>query len=94
MEFQESRGEERADRLINISKKLGCDTYINPIGGKELYQKEYFKKSGIELGFIQTEKIEYKQFENKFVPCLSIIDLLMFNDRNTAKELLFKFDIV
>ncbi|WP_171594552.1 WbqC family protein [Marinifilum caeruleilacunae] len=93
-EFDQTHGQEKADRLINISKQLDCDTYINPIGGKELYSKEYFKLSGIELGFVQTGNIEYKQFDHAFVPCLSIIDLLMFNDKDAASSLLIQFQIV
>lgn len=92
-QFSESKGQERADRLIGITKKLGCNTYFNPIGGKELYQKEYFKSKGIDLGFIQTGEIKYTQLNNEFIPYLSIIDVLMFNDKNEVKNLLNHFEI-
>jgi hypothetical protein len=93
-EFHETFGQEKADRLISISKKIGADNYLNPIGGKQLYEKEYFKNQEIELGFIQTGNVSYKQFKNEFVPYLSIIDVLMFNDVDRVKNLLNKFDIV
>lgn len=93
-EFPQTKGQHKADRLINITKQMGCDIYINPIGGKELYSKEYFKASGIELGFVLTEEVEYKQFNNSFVSSLSIIDLLMFNDKERLKTLLNQFRIV
>ena len=36
----------KADRLIDITKMEGCDNYINPEGGKEIYTKEYFAERG------------------------------------------------
>ncbi|WP_321280959.1 WbqC family protein [Marinifilum fragile] len=92
-EFCETKGQAKADRLISVSKMLACDTYINPVGGKTLYHKDYFAKHGIDLGFIESGKVKYKQFENDFVPYLSIIDILMFNDKTTVLELLNNFDI-
>ncbi len=75
-------------RVIEICKKLQADQYINPIGGKELYNKEDFKSEGVDLSFIQTDTIEYKQFDNLFIPNLSIIDVLMFNSKDRVKEML------
>ena len=92
-EFYETKGQQKADRLISISKKLTCDTYINPVGGKSLYDKDYFANHGVELGFIESQSVNYKQFENDFVPYLSIIDILMFNDKTTVIELLNNFNI-
>ncbi|MDQ2178496.1 WbqC family protein [Marinifilum sp. D714] len=92
-EFCQTKGQAKADRLICISKMLECDTYINPVGGKSLYHKDYFAKHGIELGFIESGIVNYKQFENDFVPYLSIIDVLMFNDKSSVIELLNNFDI-
>ena len=76
------------DRVIEICKKLEADQYINPIGGTELYDKEGNKVKGITLNFIKTNPIEYKQFDNSFIPNLSIIDVLMFNSKEKVKEML------
>lgn len=81
-------------RVINICKKEKATYYINPIGGQELYDKFFFKESGIELSFIKTGSIEYNQFKNGFVPWLSIIDVLMFNSIGETKLLLNKFELV
>ena len=74
----ETKGMEKADRLIQINKNLGYQSYINAIGGQELYIKEYFNSKGIKLNFVKSQKVEYRQFDNDFVPWLSIIDILMF----------------
>lgn len=82
------------DRIIAINKALGADTYINAIGGMELYNKDDFRKENIELKFIKMDKIEYKQFKNEFVPNLSMIDVLMFNSKEETKFLLKQMDFV
>lgn len=69
----------RAERLIDICKQEKITTYINPTGGKELYSKEEFQKEGVTLQFIEPSLKKYKQFDNNFVPGLSIIDVMMFN---------------
>lgn len=76
------------ERVIEICKKLKANQYINPIGGTELYDKEYFKSNGIALNFIKTNKIEYKQYNNIFIPNLSIIDVIMFNTKKEVKTIL------
>ena len=76
------------DKVIAICDALGANQYINTIGGKELYSKEIFQQYNIELNFIQSGTVEYPQFTNKFVPCLSIIDVMMFNSKEKVKEYL------
>jgi len=75
-------------KVLEIVKYKKAKTYINPIGGMELYKKEDFKKEGIELLFLKSKNIEYKQFSNSFVPWLSIVDVMMFNSRETISEYL------
>jgi len=76
------------DRVIGICKALGANHYINPIGGFELYNKESFIKSEIDLQFLETKKHTYKQFDDMFIPFLSIIDVLMFNSTEKTKKML------
>ncbi|HWB63229.1 MAG TPA: WbqC family protein [Chitinophagales bacterium] len=72
---QELKGE---DRILDICVRETADTYVNPIGGTELYSKEKFSGKGINLFFVKTHEITYKQFDKPFVPWLSVIDLMMF----------------
>jgi hypothetical protein len=67
------------DKILALCRALGAQTYINPIGGIELYSKCDFAAHGMDLKFIKTTPYEYLQFGASFVPCLSIIDVLMFN---------------
>jgi len=82
------------DRIIDICIKENVSTYINPIGGIELYDKSDFKKENIDLNFIKTDNIEYKQLGEDFVPWLSILDVLMFNSIDEIKNLLNKFTLL
>lgn len=69
------------NRILELCKITHTQTYINPIGGVELYNQADFEQLGINLRFIETQfdKITYKQFKNDFVSGLSMIDILMFN---------------
>ncbi len=93
-DFHQSRGLDKADRLINISRQLNADQYINAIGGMELYDKPYFKKEGINLSFLKPNLGTYNQFEEPFVPGLSIIDVLMFNSKIKVREILANYELV
>lgn len=90
----ETRGLERSERLIQITKKLGYNSYINLLGGKELYTKEYFRHHGINLNFIKSLDHSYKQHSDIFIPALSIIDILMFNDKEATKHLFHNFTLI
>ena len=74
------------EKVGAICKALGAETYVNPIGGRALYEKDAFRKQGLELRFLQTESITYPQFGDSFVASLSILDVLMFNARQSVAE--------
>ncbi|MBN9547260.1 MAG: WbqC family protein [Alphaproteobacteria bacterium] len=74
------------DKVLAICKSLGARTYINAIGGLELYGPEEFKARGVELKFIKSKPLEYAQFGNEFVPWLSIVDVMMFNSLETVYD--------
>lgn len=94
IDFSETKALKGAERLFEICNTSNVNTYINPIGGKELYSKEQFLKRNIELYFIKSNPIQYKQFNNEFVSWLSIIDVLMFNSKEEIKELLNNYQLV
>lgn len=84
------------DKLIEITKVLGSNYYINAIGGRNLYEYDYFKSKDITLAFIQMDDIEYSQ-EGKnieFVPNLSILDVLMWSSPKDVLEMLSKYTLI
>ena len=76
------------DKVLAICRQQHADIYINPIGGIELYDKKVFNNYNIQLEFLRSKSISYKQFNNEFIPWLSIIDVIMFNDVETISKFL------
>lgn len=81
------------DKVLALCKAVGADTYINAIGGTELYVREDFAARGIALKFLQSKPIEYSQFGDDFVPWLSVIDVMMFNPQAAIAILLEECDL-
>ena len=73
------------DKVLALCAAVGASTYVNAIGGRELYSKNTFRGRGIDLQFIQSKPFEYPQFGTAFVPWLSIIDVMMFNPLDTVR---------
>lgn len=82
------------DKVIEICKVLGADEYYNAIGGQSLYSYNHFSAQGIQLKFLQPERIEYKQYQNEFVSNLSIIDVMMFNSVEDIKKMLEQYELL
>jgi hypothetical protein len=79
---------------MDICFKEKADYYINPIGGKDIYDKNMFQSNNLKINFLNTDNIVYKQFENEFIPFLSIIDVLMFNSKDNIKEMLLQYKLM
>jgi len=88
--------ERKVIRVLEICKRLNAKTFINAIGGIDLYKKDIFKSFGIDLIFIKTnEELSYQQNStNNFIPNLSIIDVLMFNGRSKTRAMLHSYSII
>ena len=82
------------DKILHICNKLEAKKYINALGGRDLYDKESFEKKGLILSFLKSSTFEYQQFNNKFVPNLSIIDMMMFLSIDEIKQRLYSFEII
>lgn len=82
------------DRVLSICLAEGVTSYINPIGGLELYDKQYFSNSNINLFFIKSEFPEYTQYKYSFVKGLSIIDLIMFNGPRDIQGMLETYQLI
>lgn len=74
------------DKVIALCKAVGAHTYINAIGGVDLYSREDFEREGLKLQFIRMKPLNYVQFAGEFVPLLSIVDVLMFNALDKVRD--------
>jgi len=82
------------DKVISICKLLKADTYLNAIGGQELYNKDHFKKESVDLTFLRTNLTSYNQFNNEFIPRLSILDVIMFNSIDEINKMLDNYNVL
>ncbi|UOR05577.1 WbqC family protein [Hymenobacter aerilatus] len=86
----------KGTRLVDIVQQEGGDQYLNPIGGEALYTKEFFAEHGIALHFVKSLPIRYVQPvpDNGFVPWLSILDVLMYNEKETVTAFLQDYELL
>jgi hypothetical protein len=82
------------DKVIAICQAQNAKTYINPIGGIELYNKDRFESNGIKLQFQKSNSISYLQYKNEFVPWLSILDVMMFNSKTDIQIFLNNYQLI
>lgn len=75
----------KTQRIVDICKILGADEYFSGIGGKNYLEPELFEKNKISLQYQNYYPKVYKQLYGRFIPNLSIVDLL-FNKGEEAIE--------
>ena len=81
---------EPGDWALRISEKIGAEEYVNPPGAAEIFDSSKFEASGIKLTIRKRLPFEYACPGYEFVPGLSIIDVLMWNQPDKVKEYLDK----
>ena len=78
-----------SDRVLDICKTVGADSYITvTVWAQSKLRTEEFKKSNIHVEFQKFRHPIYRQFYGKFIPEMSIIDLLFNEGKDGAKEIL------
>ena len=78
---------QKTERLVEICKKLGADTYLSGQGAREYLDLSQFEEEGIKVLFQDFNHPTYKQVYNNFEPFMSIVDLL-FNYEDKSLEVL------
>lgn len=81
-------------KIMAICRKLHATTFINPINGIELYNRDYFNANNIELFFIKSTFRPYPQFCSNFEPALSIIDVMMHNSPEDIKQMMNDCELI
>ena len=82
------------DKILEICRIEKSDVYINLFGGLEIYHKEAFEKQSLELLFLKSKPIHYKQFRSDYIPSLSIIDIMMFNEKDKITDYLNEYELI
>lgn len=71
-----------------IAESLGATQYLNPIGGRHLFDPQDFSRRGIELLFLRPPELVYDPSPYGFEPALSVLDVLMWNEPATVRAAL------
>ena len=77
------------ERVIELCRRVGASCYVNPIGGRHLYDRHVFAHYGIQLRFLKANVISGRRD-----PFLSIIDVLMFHEVAAIENLLSNYEVV
>jgi hypothetical protein len=79
------------ERVLDICRRTGADTYINAPGGRELYIDKTFVRSGVKLQFVETKSIapNIDQWAN----ALSILHALFAEPRLNTSERIRSFSL-
>lgn len=67
----------KQDLVIEICKRLGADVYISGNGARAYQSEQDFQANGIELTYLSTPPIQYRQLWGAFEPNLSALDYFM-----------------
>jgi hypothetical protein len=74
-------------RILDICLREGADSYVNPPGGRELYDAQVFSSAGVHLQFLRPELQTLPlSFDGEEEPVLSILDLMMFNSQESLRQ--------
>jgi len=71
-----------------ICAALGASGYVNPIGGRELFDPQDFASREIDLQFLSFDHPVYEVGAYQFEPGLSILDVLMWNAPETVVRMI------
>jgi hypothetical protein len=82
------KAEHPGEWALHISRALQVSAYINPPGGKEIFESSRFADAGIDLLFHHQDLPPYPQHTGSFEPGLSIIDVMMFNEPLAIRDIL------
>jgi hypothetical protein len=80
-------------RILDICRSEDAGAYYNLPGGRPLYDRGEFSARQIELKFVEPLLCEYRQYGALFQPWLSVLDVLMFNDKSSVIRMLNQHDL-
>jgi len=80
---------------LHICAALGASSYLNPPGGRAIFDRARFTAAGIELLYLEQALPPYDQRTNApFEPGLSIIDVMMFNEPAAIRAMLHQHQLL
>lgn len=73
--------------LVDMCRKLDCDTYLSNLGSSAYVQIDEFTDVGLNHRYIDYKGVTYRQQFGGFEPGLSVLDMLMNCGRDKTREI-------
>ena len=83
----------RGVRVIDTCRAEGASDYVSAIGGRTFYSPEAFLAHGIRLALHQQRGCRVPAVQSALRSSLSIVDLLMLDPAEKARELLTRYQL-
>lgn len=81
------------DWALRISQALGADVYVNPPGGRAIFDEKRYAEGGVELRIRDFEDMRYETRGREFHPGLSIVDVMMWCSPEEIRRYLDREDV-
>ncbi len=94
MDINTENIEHAGEWALRISDAIGVDEYVNPPSGYRIFKENEFLEKNIKLRFLKPNLTPYIQRRSSFTAGLSIIDVLICNDKNQIREMLMEHEIL
>lgn len=79
---------------LRIARGVGAREYLNPLGGSHLFRADDFQAAGIALRFLDMPPFRYDPAPYQYVPNLSVLDVLMWNNPSEIRNFVLEQSIV
>lgn len=66
------------DWALVICKSEGYSEYVNPVGGRDLFDRQKYHAENVEIKFLETQSLAYTPKGYQYEKDLSILDALMW----------------
>ena len=82
------------DRILDICQREEASVYVNPPGGRELYDADSFRQAGVELMFLQPD-LHQNELRTGAIDgsVLSILDSMMHNPAEELVDAVKRFEL-
>lgn len=79
-----------SQRVLDIVKSVGGNTYITGHGAKNYLDHEQFEKEGVSVEYMDYKRLAYPQIHGEFTPYVSALDLVANCGRDGRKYICSK----
>lgn len=86
-------GRKGQERILDICRELGASSYINPPGGRDLYEPGLFSDAQMELSFLRPNLGALRLSGPPEDASLSILHILMHKSHEDAAQAAHTFDL-